>query len=74
MEKCLGAIILTDIILISAVGIISNSTYVIVTSEDKRMWQESVWKDNGWQFSRLGEKQRWKLLSKPQDEYKENHT
>ena len=37
MEKCLGAIILTDIILISAVGIISNSTYVIVTSEDKRM-------------------------------------
>lgn len=74
MEKCLGAVILTDSILISAVGIISNSTYVIVTSEDKRVWRESIWKDNGGQFPRLGEKQRWKLLSKPQDEYKESHT
>ena len=74
MEECFGAVILTDIILISAVGIISNSTYVIVTSEGKRMWLGSVWKDNGGQFPRLGEKQRWKLLSKPQDEHKENHT
>ena len=39
MEKCLGAVRV-----ISAVRIISNNIYVIVISEDKRMWQEKYLK------------------------------